>query len=62
MDLKELLKKHGLEYRFLGCAPDGFILVHEKTLEDLKDFDIWKQWKNDEITIQEINKLHFDSD
>ena len=62
MDLKELLIKHGLEYRFSGCAPEGFVLVHEKTLDDLKDFDIWKQWKNDEITIQEINRLHFDSD
>lgn len=62
MNLKELIEQKGLEYKFKGCAPEGFVLVHEKTLEDLKDFDTWKQWKNDEITINEINKIHFKAD
>jgi hypothetical protein len=35
-------------------------LVHEKTLEDLKDFDNWKAWKNNEITIKELNNKNFE--
>ena len=62
MDVKKLLEEKGFEYRFNGCAPEGFVLIHEKTLEDLKDFDIWKKWKNDEITINEINQINFKND
>ena len=62
MNIEELINSKGLEYKFFGCAPEGFLLVHEKTLEELKDFDTWKKWKNDEITINEINKIHFKAD
>jgi hypothetical protein len=37
-------------------------LVHEKTLEDLKDFEVWKEWKHNQITIKELNNKHFDKD
>ena len=47
--------------KFEGIAPDGFILVHEKTLEELKDFEKWKMWKHNEISIEEMNKINFDN-
>lgn len=62
IDFKEILEKEGIEKRFEGCAPVGFVLVHEKTLEDLKDFEIWKNWKNDEISIKTLNKNNFESE
>jgi len=61
IDLKKLIEEKGLKTKFQGCAPEGFILIHEKTIEDLKDFDIWKNWKNDEISIDELNKKNFES-
>lgn len=59
IDIKNLIEEHGLQKKFDGCAPDGFVLVHEKTLEDLKDFETWKNWKNDEISIDSLNKTNF---
>jgi hypothetical protein len=62
INIKEILEKEGLTRKFEGCAPEGFILVHEKTLEDLKDFDIWKSWKNNEISIEHLNKNNFENE
>lgn len=59
IDIKKLIDEKGLSTKFQGCAPEGFILVHEKTLEDLKDFDVWKDWKNQNFTIYELNKKNF---
>jgi len=56
MDINKLIKEEGHIKKFEGVSPEGFILVHENTLEQLKDFDIWKSWKNDEISIHELNK------
>ena len=56
IDIKKLIKEDGPLRKFDGIAPEGFVLVHEKTLEDLKDFEIWKNWKNNEISIYELNK------
>ena len=61
IDLNKLIEEKGLQTKFAGCAPEEFVLVHEKTLEFLKEFDNWKKWKNDEISIQQINKLHFEN-
>ena len=61
IDLPKLLKEKGLKIKFQGCAPEGFVLVHEKTLEDLKDFDNWKKWKNDEISLEQLNKSNFET-
>lgn len=61
VDVKKILEEKGLQIKFKGCAPEGFILVHEKTLEDLKDFEIWKKWKNDEILIEELDKFNFEN-
>jgi hypothetical protein len=27
----------------------------------LKDFETWKRWKHNEITIKELNKTNFDN-
>lgn len=61
IDIKKLIKEEGHIKKFEGVAPEGFILVHEKTLEDLRDFDLWKSWKHDEISIHELNKKNFDN-
>ena len=59
IDVKKIIEEEGVQRKFQGCAPEGFILVHEKTLEDLKDFDIWKKWKNNEIFINVLNQINF---
>ena len=59
INVQEILEKRGTSIKFAGCAPEGFVLVHENTLEDLKDFDIWKNWKNNEISIETLNKINF---
>jgi len=61
VDIKKILQERGSISKFDGVAPEGFILVHEKTLEELKDFDKWKSWKNNEISIEEMNKLNFEN-
>lgn len=60
-DLKKLIQEKGFETRYSGIAPDGFILVHEKTLEDLKNWFTWEEWKKGNITIEELNKNNFDN-
>lgn len=61
VDIKKILDEKGSILKFSGVAPEGFILVHEKTLEDLKDFDTWKSWKNNEISLEDMNKKNFDN-
>lgn len=61
INLKQILEEKGTVQKFVGVAPEGFILIHESTLEQLKDFDIWKDWKNGVISIQELNKKNFDN-
>ena len=60
VDFKEILKKDGEVIRFRGVAPEGFILVHEKTLMDLRNMDTWIEWKMGRMTIKEMNKKNFD--
>jgi len=59
-NIKEILEKEGPMLKLLNVAPEGFVLVHEKTIEDLKDFYTWKSWKNNEITIKELNNKNFE--
>lgn len=60
IDIKQILNEHGSIKKFDGIAPEGFILIHEKTLEQLKDFDVWKDWKNGLIDINKLNKSNFE--
>jgi hypothetical protein len=61
IDIQKILEEEGEVRKFGGVAPEGFILVHEKTLESLKDFNTWKMWKHNEITIKELNKSNFNN-
>jgi hypothetical protein len=61
ININEILEKEGGVRKFDGVAPEGFVLVHEKTLEELKDFEKWKSWKHNEISIKEMNKNNFDN-
>lgn len=49
-----MAEKEIREKRYQGVDPKGYVLVSEETLEKLKDFDVWKKWKNNEITLQEL--------
>lgn len=60
IDIKKIIEERGLTGKFDGVAPEGFVLVHENALEELKTFEVWKNWKSDEISIQELNNKHFD--
>jgi len=59
IDLQKILEEEGESRKFSGVAPEGFVLVHEKSLESLKDFDTWKKWKHNEVNIKELNKTNF---
>jgi hypothetical protein len=59
-NIKEILEKEGPMLKLSNVAPEGFVLVHEKTLEDLKDFETWKSWKNNALTIKELNNKNFE--
>lgn len=59
INIQKILEEGGPTRKFDGVAPDEFILVHEKTLEDLKDFEVWKKWRNNEISIKNLNNNNF---
>lgn len=61
VNIKKILEEEGEVRKFGGVAPEGFVLVHEKTLENLKEFETWKMWKHNQITIKELNKNNFDN-
>jgi len=61
VNIKKILEEEGEVRKFGGVAPEGFVLVHEKTLEKLKDFDTWKMWKHNQITIKELNNTNFNN-
>lgn len=60
VDINKILKEEGVMRKYQGVAPEGFILVHEKTLELLKNFEIWKEWKSGQISIKELNHNNFE--
>ena len=62
IDIKKILEEEGQVRKLEGNAPEGFVLVHEKTLEDLLDFETWKEWKNKNITIKELIKRNFENE
>jgi hypothetical protein len=42
--------------KYEGIAPDGFTLIPTELLEILKDFDEWKEFKNDPNWIADKSK------
>lgn len=61
VDIKKILQERGTISKFDGVAPEGFVLVHENTLEQLKDMDVWIEWKTERLSIEEMNKLNFEN-
>lgn len=60
-EIEKLIKEEGHLRKFDGVAPEGFVLVHEKTLEDLKNWYVWEQWKMEKISIFELNKNNLEN-
>jgi len=46
--------------RYSGVAPEGFVLLHEKTIQNLQDFEIWKEWKNKIIELDLKNRIEME--
>lgn len=55
IDVKEKLEEEGPIRKYGGIAPDGFELVHEYTLESLKDDKVWSDWKSGKVLLRELN-------
>lgn len=53
-EIKDKISKSAY-YKLLGNTPEGFVMVHNKVLEDLKDFDNWKSFKHNVNYIFEKN-------
>ena len=49
-----MTKEQILQARYSGIAPEGFVLLTEEAMENLRDFDTWKKWKNNEISLIEL--------
>lgn len=49
-----------IEVRYVGVAPEGFVLLHEKTIQDLQNFEIWKEWKNNIIELDLNNRIEME--
>jgi len=58
VDIKQLIQNRGPIGKFDGIAPEGFVLVHEDSLELLKDKAIWTEWSIGRITLEEINNFN----
>lgn len=61
VDIKKILEEKGTILKFQGVAPEGFILIHENTLEQLKDMNVWLEWKMERLSIEEMNKINFEN-
>jgi len=59
IDVKKILEEEGPMKKYDGVAPDGFIMISEGALEELKVFDTWKEWKNNTLSIKELNNRNF---
>lgn len=59
IDIKKILEEEGPTRNLMNSTPEGFILLHEKTLEDLLEFETWKSWRNGTISIKELNNKNF---
>lgn len=44
-EIQEKIENSGF-YKYQGIAPEGFILVPVEVIEELRDFDNWKEFKH----------------
>ncbi len=49
-----------IKNRYSGVAPEGFVLLLEKTIQDLDDFEIWKEWKNKIVELDLKNRIEIE--
>ena len=59
INIKKILETEGPTRNLINSVPEGFLLVYEKTLEDLKEFETWESWKNGRTSIKELNNKNF---
>jgi len=55
--MKERIQ-HSNYHKYDGIAPEGFTLVPDSVLEELKDFESWKEFKHDDEWIEKSSKKH----
>jgi hypothetical protein len=58
--MSKITTKEIVKNRYLGVAPEGFVLILEKTIQDLQDFEIWKEWKNNIIELDLNNRIEIE--
>jgi hypothetical protein len=46
--------------RYAGVAPEGFVLLLDKTIQDLQNFEVWKEWKNNILEIDLRNRIEME--
>jgi hypothetical protein len=49
-----------IENRYKGVAPEGFVLLLDKTITDLQDFETWKEWKDKIIDLDLKNRIEIE--
>lgn len=59
-EIKEKIK-NAHYHKFGNVAPEGFIMIPIETLDRLKDFEFWKEWRNnpeilEKIAIEDLKK------
>ena len=58
--MSKITTKEIVKNRYLGVAPEGFVLILEKTIQDLQDFETWKEWKNKIIELDLNNRIEIE--
>jgi len=58
--MSKITTKVIVKNRYSGVAPEGFVLLHEKTIQDLQNFEIWKEWKNNIIELDLNNRIEME--
>ena len=58
--MSEITTKEIVKNRYLGVAPEGFVLLLEKTIRDLNDFEVWKEWKNNIVELDLNNRIEIE--
>jgi hypothetical protein len=58
--MKMIDTKEIVENRYKGIAPDGFVLILEKTIQDLQNFEVWKEWKDNVIELDIKNRIEIE--
>ena len=55
MNLQDKIKDANY-HKYAGIAPEGFVLIPEEVLEEIKDFDVWKEFISDEKWVEKRSK------